>query len=88
MHEHALMENLMQKIASIAAQNGAGRVTGVRVWLGALSHFSEGHFREHFDVAAKGSCAEGAELTMELSEDEQDPRAQDVILQAIEVDDG
>lgn len=88
MHEHSLMQNLMQKIEAIAEQNDAERVTGVKVWLGALSHFSREHFQQHFDVAAKGSRAEGAQLMLELSDDEQHPRAQDVILESIEVDDG
>jgi hydrogenase nickel incorporation protein HypA/HybF len=82
------MQNLMQKIEAIAEQNDAERVTGVKVWLGALSHFSREHFQQHFDVAAKGSRAEGAQLMLELSDDEQHPRAQDVILESIEVDDG
>ena len=87
MHESSLMQSLMRKIEDIADANGAARILGVKVWLGALSHFSEEHFRDHFDVAAKGSRAEGAELTIELSDDETDPRAQDVIVEAIEVDD-
>jgi hydrogenase nickel incorporation protein HypA/HybF len=82
------MQSLMQKIEAIAVQNGGGRVTGVKVWLGALSHFSREHFEEHFDHAAKGSRAEGARLMLELSDDDRHPRAQDVILESIEVDDG
>ena len=87
MHESSLMASLMKKIEILAEENGASRVTGIRVWLGALSHFSKEHFQEHFDVASKGSCAEGAVLTMELSDDERNPRAQDVILEEIEVED-
>ena len=63
MHEAALIDDLMRKIAEVAMRENAGRVTAVRVWLGALSHMSAQHFREHFDHAAAGGIAEGAHLS-------------------------
>jgi len=86
MHEHALMQRLMQKIESVAADQGARRVKGVRVWLGALSHFTADHFREHFDDAARGTRAEHAALSIEVSTDLSDPRAQDVVLESVDVE--
>ena len=57
MHEHSLMKNLMEKIEQIASEQSAERVVGVKVWLGALSHMSPGHFAEHFEDASAGTLA-------------------------------
>lgn len=86
MHEMSLMNNLMSQIEVLAKQNNAKTVSGVKIRLGALSHFSKEHFRQHFDIAAKGSMAEGARLDIELLRDESDPLAYDIILDEIEVD--
>jgi hydrogenase nickel incorporation protein HypA/HybF len=86
MHEASLMRNLMRKIDSLAAAEGASRVTTVRVWLGALSHMSAAHFQEHFEQASKATVAEGASLEIEESTDIADPGAQDLMLRSIEVE--
>jgi hydrogenase nickel incorporation protein HypA/HybF len=86
MHEASLMRNLMRKIDELAKTEGAGKVTTVRVWLGALSHMSPEHFREHFDQASKQTIAEGAMLDIETSIDIRDPNAQDLLLRSIEVE--
>lgn len=86
MHEASLLNALMRKIDDIADAGGAERVTGVSVWLGALSHMTPGHFREHFDQAAAGTRAEGAELDIEPSDDTSHPSAQDIVLKSIDVE--
>lgn len=86
MHEASLMRGLMAKLQSLAREQGATRVKGVRVWLGALSHFTAEHFREHFENASRGTSAEDAALEIEVSTDIADPRAQDVILQSVDVE--
>lgn len=87
MHEAHLMRDLMARIEAVAAAEGAGRVTRVGVWLGALAHMSEAHFAEHFRDAAAGTLAEGAALDVVLSEDAGHPAAQDILLQTVEVED-
>ncbi len=86
MHEMSLINNLMGKIKAIAREQGAERVAGVTVRLGALSHISAGHFREHFIEGARGGIADGAKLTIETSDDIKDPRAQDIMLLSVEVE--
>jgi hydrogenase nickel incorporation protein HypA/HybF len=86
MHEAGLMENLMRRIAEIAEAEQARRVVGVSVWLGALSHFSAGHFAEHFERASGGTVAEGARLNVVVSDDTQDTSAQEVVLKSVEVE--
>ena len=61
------------------------RVTRITVWLGALSHFTPEHFREHFDDAARGTLAEGAEVDATLDDDISDPRAPGVVLESVVV---
>lgn len=87
MHEASLMGDLMARIAAAAATQGdpAPRVTAVSVWLGALSHFSPGHFEEHFRIASRGTLAEGARLDIECSDEIHHPQAQGVLLRSIEV---
>jgi hydrogenase nickel incorporation protein HypA/HybF len=86
MHEASLMTNLMRRIAEIASAEHARRVVGVSVWLGALSHMSEAHFIEHFEQAAAGTIAEGAELDVTVSIDTNHANAQDLVLESIEVE--
>ncbi len=87
MHEASLMAGLTRRIAEIAKAEQAVRVRAVHVWLGALSHFSAEHFREHFEDATRGTLAEGAELVVVVSDDIGDPRAQDVLVQRVEIED-
>jgi len=86
MHEASLMRDLMQKIFKVAAEGSARNVTSVRVWLGALSHMSPDHFREHFETASLGTIAENAALKFETSTDIGDSNAQDIVLLGIEVE--
>ena len=87
MHERALMDDLMAKILEVSDAEGGARITGIKVWLGALSHFTPEHFREHFDDAARGTLAEGAEVEATLDDDLADPRVQGVVLESVVVAD-
>jgi hydrogenase nickel incorporation protein HypA/HybF len=82
-HERALMRDLMRRIE---AEAQGARVTGIRVRLGALSHFTVEHFREHFEDASRGTVAEGAEVQAELRTDPTEPGAQGVVLESIDVE--
>jgi hydrogenase nickel incorporation protein HypA/HybF len=85
-HEASLIADLLHQIMAIMRQQGTGRVVGVTVKLGALSHISPAHFREHFVRGARGTITEGARLTLEIGHDPGDPRAQDVGLDCLEVE--
>jgi hydrogenase nickel incorporation protein HypA/HybF len=86
MHERALMQDLMREIESVARFDGAARVTKIEVRLGALSHFTPEHFREHFVDASRGTLAEGAEVAASLATSIDDPRAAGVVLESVEVE--
>jgi hydrogenase nickel incorporation protein HypA/HybF len=85
-HEKHLTEDLVRELESLALAEGGRRVTRIRVRLGALSHFTPEHFREHFEAAAAGTLAEGAEVQAEMTTDPTAPGAQSVLLQTVEME--
>lgn len=86
MHEASLMTSLMRRIDTVARAEQAKRVTGISVWLGALSHMTPEHFAEHFVQASAGTIAEGATLDATMSDDLDHANAQDVLLESVEVE--
>ena len=86
MHETSVMKSLMRQIDAAAAAEGAQRVVGVSVWVGALTNMSARHFIEHFEHAAAGTIAEGACIDVTVSDDAQHRDAQDVVVQGLEVE--
>ena len=86
MHERALMDDVMRKVDAVAQENGAIRVTRIGVRLGALSHFTPEHFREHFADASRGTLAEGAAVDAVVETDLSDPDAAGVVLESVEVE--
>jgi len=86
MHETALVRDIVHRIEDLARVTGARRVLSAKVWLGALSHLSAEHFREHFTIEARGTPAAEAMLEIEVSDDPGDPQAQRIRLECIELD--
>lgn len=86
MHETALVRDVVHKMVELARSTGARRVTRATIWLGALSHLSPEHFREHFAVEARDTLAGAAVLEIEMSEDPHDPDAQHVRLESVEIE--
>ena len=86
MHEASLMRGLVAQLEAIARDQAATRVVGVTVRLGALSHFSPAHFREHFVEAAAGTCAAGATIEAIVDTDIRTPGAADVLLESVELE--
>jgi len=85
-HERALIADVVRAVEEAVHAAGATRVTAVAVRLGALSHFTPEHFRQHFDDAARGTIAEGAEVHASVEPALDDPRARDVVLERLEVE--
>jgi hydrogenase nickel incorporation protein HypA/HybF len=86
MHDRALMRDLLAHIAEVADGERATRVSRISVRLGALSHFTPGHFREHFAEAAAGTLAEGAAVEATLDDDPEAATAHGVVLESVEVE--
>ncbi len=85
MHEFTLMADILRQIDAVAEEHGADKVLKVKIKLGALSHISAEHFREHFESGARGTAAEGAVLEVEELTDVKDARAQSIILDTVEL---
>lgn len=85
MHEKSVMDQLMKKIFSLANEQNAKQVTKVSIWLGALSHMSKGHFKEHFNISSAGTIAENATIEAEESNDLNHPDAMSVVLKSIDI---
>jgi hydrogenase nickel incorporation protein HypA/HybF len=86
-HEQSLVEALVRQIEGVARDEGAAKVVAVHVWVGALSHLlSPEHFQEHFDRAAQGSIAEGAEAKLTMSDDPTHADASGLRLERIEIE--
>jgi len=85
-HETSLMKGLLRQVDALATEQGAIRVIGLSVWLGALTQMSARHFMVHFKEASAGTIAEHAAVQLEVSDDPWHANAQDVLLQSIEVE--
>jgi hydrogenase nickel incorporation protein HypA/HybF len=85
MHETALVRDVVHRIDDLARSTGS-RVRRAKIWLGALSHLSAEHFREHFAIEARDTLAAGPLLEIETSDDPQDPHAQNVRLVSVDLD--
>jgi hydrogenase nickel incorporation protein HypA/HybF len=85
MHELSLLNDMLRKITDVAAEHHSERVTGVKVRLGALSHISPQHFREHFERAVAGTIIEGAQLKIVPGTDSDDAHAQEIMLESVDL---
>jgi len=86
MHESGIVRDLIRRLEEAARDAGAERVSGVVVWLGALSQFSPEHFREHFADEARGTLVEGAALRIETSQDIGHAEAQHVVMRSVDLE--
>jgi len=85
-HERSLLSGVLARINAVARAEGAERITRVALRLGALAQCSPDHLREHFVAAARGTVAEGAEVTITFIPDPMDPHAHEVVLDSVEVE--
>ena len=86
MHEHGMIKGIIQKIESIARSNNAEKVKSIKIRLGALSHTTPVHFREHFEPLAAGTAAGEADIEFIVSDDIDDENASNIILESVEIE--
>lgn len=86
MHERAVTATVIDRVLELADRERASAVTCIRVRLGPLSHFTPGHFREHFEDAARGTIAEGAAVEAVVSSDTTAGDADAVVLESVELE--
>ncbi len=86
MHETAVVRDVVRRMVVLARTTGARRVARAKIWLGALSHLSPEHFREHFALEARDTVAASAVLEIEASDDPNDLDAQHVRLKWVNLE--
>ena len=85
MHELSTVRALCTEALAAAHEAGASEVTHVRIRIGALSHLSPSHLRDHFSALAADSVLSGAHLEIAVDDDPGHPHAQEVELVSLEV---
>jgi Zn finger protein HypA/HybF involved in hydrogenase expression len=85
MHESTLMRSLIGQVEAVAQAQGARQVVGVTLTVGALTPFAPAHLRDHFRLAAAGTVAAAAHVTITVGGDPTDPHAQGIQLTSVEV---
>ena len=64
MHEAAAIQGVCSTAVEHAQAAGAKKITRIELTLGASDHFSEDVVRQHFELLAAGTLAEGATLSI------------------------
>lgn len=85
MHEEAMVRDLVRKVEEVARSEGSPRVTRVHLWVGALSHLTAGGLRDRWPLATQRTAAEGSALDLTVSNDPNDPRSTEVILESVDL---
>lgn len=65
MHEFSLAQSLVEQVTDLVVRQGATKVTRIEVSIGAMSGVMKDPFEFCFPEAAKGSCLEGCELSVQ-----------------------
>jgi hydrogenase nickel incorporation protein HypA/HybF len=85
MHEAGILRNIIKKVVEVGAREKSSKIKSLTIRLGALSHFTPEHFREHFAYDSRGTIAENVQLNIIENLDKADPMAHEVILESIEL---
>jgi Zn finger protein HypA/HybF involved in hydrogenase expression len=83
MHKLSLTADLIRKRDSIAHEQHPAKIIDVTIKLGALTHVSVPHLREHFVQACRGTPLESTRLAMEIGTDLSDLHAQDILFHRV-----
>lgn len=65
MHELSVCQALVRQVEEVARRHGAKRVKAIHLDIGPLSGVEPELLHRAYDVAACGTCAEGARLNIE-----------------------
>jgi hydrogenase nickel incorporation protein HypA/HybF len=86
MQQNRLVNDMVRKIETCVEEQHARRAVMVKVKLGADSRIGADSLRQEFDLATRGTRAEGAQLDIEILDDWTDPLALEVCLERLELE--
>lgn len=69
MHEHKLVQGVLDEVLRVASAENSTHVHRVRVRLSESSHVTAEQFREHFRLISTGTPAESAGLEINIDPD-------------------
>ena len=69
MHEHKLVQGVLDEVLRVASAEKSTEIRRVRVRLNESSHVTPEQFREHFRLISTGTPAESAGLEINLEPD-------------------
>jgi len=62
MHEASITQSLLEVALERAQEANARKITQINLIVGDLDHITDENLQFHFDLASKGTIAEGARL--------------------------
>ena len=83
MHEFRQAGVLIRKIEEALSEAGGGRLQSIRVRIGPMNEMTPDQLRAHFERVAYGTAAEGVRLEVQVSNNYDFPRGQDVYLESL-----
>jgi len=86
MHEEAMLQDVIRKAEEVARESGPGRVTRVRLWVGARSHLGGPELEARWGHAVSGTALSGARVEIEVSRDGAHPNAESIMLRSVDLD--
>ena len=85
MHESGLMRGVVRQLNELAQSHGCKSITAVKLSIRDNEGSSADHFAEHFRAASAGSCAQDAQLDIEVFTDDMHVGRPQITIVSIEV---
>ena len=79
-----MLRDVVRKAEEVARAAGPGRVTRVRLWVGARSHLGGKELEARWAHAVDGTVLAGAPVEVELSHEESHPHAETIVLRSVD----
>jgi hydrogenase nickel incorporation protein HypA/HybF len=85
MHEEAMLRDVVRKAEEVVRESGPGRVTRLRLWVGARSHLAGPELEARWAHAVSGTALSSARVEIEVSRDGTHPNAESIVLRSVDV---
>ena len=86
MHESRLVREILTEVESAVARSGGTSASALRIAIGPFAGIEPESFRRHFEVAAAGGIAAGADLHLDIDDAAEGPSAVGIMLRSVVVE--